>query len=102
MLKKKLNKLREALAIKEKEIEAVDDKFEQAVQAIKEVTHQQISRLVLELETGGNIRLEDGKPSDAWYSSCVDLMHSRFFAQDFEHCGIGGIWIQRVTRVHNR
>jgi len=39
------------------------------------------SRLIVELETGGNIRLEDGKPSDVWYSSCVDLVNSRFFQQ---------------------
>lgn len=101
-LRKKLSRLRDALKIKTNEIEAIDSRFEHARQTIAEVTHQQISRLVLELETGGNIRLEDGKPSDPWYSSCVDLMQSRFFAKDFTHCNVGGIWVQRVTRVHNR
>ena len=37
----------------------------------------------VELETGGNIRLEDGKPSDVWYSSCVDLVNSRFLAAEY-------------------
>lgn len=31
------------------------------------------SRLLVELDTGGNIRLEDGKPSDLWHGSCIDL-----------------------------
>jgi protein phosphatase 1 regulatory subunit 7 len=39
--------------------------------------------MMVELETGGNIRLEDGKPSDLWHSSCVDLLSSRFFNADY-------------------
>jgi hypothetical protein len=31
-----------------------------------------------ELETGGNIRFEEGKSSDKWFQSCVDLIKSRF------------------------
>jgi hypothetical protein len=31
-----------------------------------------------ELETGGNIRFEEGKASDKWFTSCVDLVRSRF------------------------
>jgi len=58
--------------------------------------------MLVELETGGNIRLEDGKPSDLWYSSCVDLVKSRFFVQDFQDFGITGLNVVRVTRVHNR
>lgn len=91
------------------------------------------SRLIVELETGGNIRLEDGKPSDVWYqlqysamrlpfachpvaalprvvtrvrgcrySSCVELIQSRFFAKDFTGLGISGLQVTRVTRIHNR
>ena len=50
----------------------------------------------------GNIRLEDGKPSDVWYSSCVELLHSRFFQRDFAPLGVKGVKVHRVTRVHNR
>lgn len=32
---------------------------------------------MLEFDTGGNIRFEEGKPGDAWFSSCVDLVKSR-------------------------
>ena len=27
--------------------------------------------MMLELDTAGNIRLEDGRPSDLWYASCT-------------------------------
>lgn len=61
-----------------------------------------ISRLLLELETGGNIRLEDGTPSDAWCVSCVDLVRSRLFPTELRPFGIQDIRINRVTRINNR
>ncbi|DAZ98103.1 TPA: hypothetical protein N0F65_005265 [Lagenidium giganteum] len=61
-----------------------------------------ITRLMLELETGGNIRLEDGKPTDAWFASCVDLVKSRFFQSDLKNFGIQDVRINRVTRINNR
>jgi Leucine-rich repeat (LRR) protein len=67
-----------------------------------EVSELNICRLLLELETGGNIRLEDGKRTDVWHSSCVDLVNSRFFPPDFQVHGINGIQVHRVTRIHNR
>ena len=45
---------------------------------VYDMSEQNIHRLMTELETGGNIRFEEGKPSDKWYSSCVDLVRSRF------------------------
>jgi len=32
----------------------------------------------------GNIRLEEGKPTDLWYTSCVNLINSRFHASDYD------------------
>jgi len=58
--------------------------------------------MVVELETGGNIRLEDGHPSNIWYKSCADLLSSRFSKLDFESLGIHGLKVRRVTRIHNR
>ena len=66
------------------------------------ISNYNTSRLIVELETGGNIRLEDGKPTDVWYSSCVDLVNSRFFQQDFASHGIVDLRVVRVTRIHNR
>lgn len=55
-----------------------------------------------ELETGGNIRFEEGKPTDKWFSSCVDLVRSRFNPEQMKFFGINGINVTRVTRIHNR
>ena len=43
-----------------------------------DVCNQSIHKLITELETGGNIRLEEGKANEKWYGSCVDLIRSRF------------------------
>ena len=61
-----------------------------------------IRRLITELETGGNIRLEDGRPSDLWYTSCVDLITSRFVQSDYRAHGVTGVRVNGVTRIHNR
>lgn len=46
--------------------------------------------------------LRVGKPSDLWYSSCVDLFNSRFGSADLEALGARGASVLNVTRVHNR
>lgn len=49
-----------------------------------------------------DIRLEQGGINDAWYSSCADLVESRFFNSDFEAFGVSGMKVNRVFRIHNR
>lgn len=36
-----------------------------------------VSRLQLELSSGGNIRLEEARPTDSWLTSCQQLLKSR-------------------------
>jgi hypothetical protein len=53
--------------------------------------------------TGGNVRLEDGKPTDVWFSSCADLLTSRFIAAEFgPTAGVKAVRVTRVSRIHNR
>jgi hypothetical protein len=40
--------------------------------------------LLFATTTAGNVRLEEGKPSDVWYASCVDLVNSRFQPNDYD------------------
>ena len=58
-----------------KDIESVNAKFQQKVATVSD---QLVSRMVIELETGGNIRYEDGQPTDTWYQSCEHFMNSHF------------------------
>lgn len=55
-----------------------------------------VSRLMLELETAGNIRLEEGRPSDGWYQSCADLVTTRFDSnsEQMKHWNITGIKVR--------
>uniref|UniRef100_A0A8C4GVW8 Leucine rich repeat containing 9 n=1 Tax=Dicentrarchus labrax TaxID=13489 RepID=A0A8C4GVW8_DICLA len=57
--------------------------------------------LLMELESVGNIRLEEGCSTDPWFTSCCDLLLSRFSRSDFKVHGITGIKINRVIRIHN-
>jgi hypothetical protein len=45
--------------------------------------------LFTELETGGNIRFEEGRPGiDKWFTSCVDLLNSRFTGDMIQKFGL--------------
>lgn len=76
--------------------------YESLRKKVYDMSEQNIHRLMTELETGGNIRFEEGKPSDKWFSSCVDLVRSRFNSEQMKFFGIQGIQVSRVTRIHNR
>ena len=45
---------------------------------IYKLSEKNIHRMIAQLETGGNIRFEEGKTIDKWYSSWEDLIKSRF------------------------
>ncbi|KAK3738851.1 hypothetical protein QZH41_015070 [Actinostola sp. cb2023] len=80
----------------------IDACYRESCEQVQLVSDMTIQRLLVELETGGNVRFEDGKPPDVWYKSCHDLVTSRFCAGDYLNHGITGIKIHRITRVHNR
>ena len=101
-LEAKLSQVRNITQQKYGEIEQIDSKYTNMKETIETISQDNISKLLVELQTGGNIRLEEGKLTDVWYQSCVDLVRSRFFAADFEPFGIKDVRITKVTRVHNR
>ena len=116
--------------------------------AARALTTAHAARMSLELFTGGNIRLEEGRPppssllaaavaaastragaaagggpattplsgaasalagvssssltGDVWYSTCADLVRSRFSAADFAPLHVTGVRVLRAIRVHNR
>jgi hypothetical protein len=83
-----------------KDIDSVHDRIRSG---INELSEQNIHRMITELETGGNIRFEEGKPTDKWFTSCDDLIRSRFDTEQMKRkFGIADISILRVTRIHNR
>ena len=80
----------------------------------KEITE----RLILELESGGNVRVEEGRVGDAWVSQMTELVRLRFqsavdyakkaaetdvlSASKFDPFGLRNVSILNISRVHNR
>jgi len=57
--------------------------------------------LSLELQTGGNVRLEASLDA-SWARSLAELVQLRFSACDFSRFGIEGVRVHRVSRIHHR
>ncbi|CEG45969.1 Protein phosphatase 1, regulatory subunit, and related proteins [Plasmopara halstedii] len=76
--------------------------FERLRVGLQSLSDWNVARLMLELESGGNIRLEDANPSDAWFVSCEELVRSRLYLSGLQKFGIKDIKINRVTRINNR
>ena len=101
-LTKKKEALMDALGREYHQVATAEIIYDSAKEIAYNICNTYVRRMVIELETGGNIRLEDGSMNDLWYASCVDLVKSRSFIQDFKELGVRGINIVRVTRIHNR
>ncbi|CAK0831117.1 unnamed protein product, partial [Prorocentrum cordatum] len=62
-----------------------------------------VQSLLLELQTGGNVRLENGsRQRDAWVQSMEELVRARFRSEDFAGYGISDVKVHCVARVYNR
>lgn len=97
-----LSKIRSAIGSRRREMQLIDRKRCDAFLAMHQSSEAYVSRLMLELNTGGNVRLEEGKPKEVWYQSCAELLRTRYFSSDFESFGIKDIKVAKVTRIHNR
>jgi len=62
----------------------IDTYHQQAVSLLTSLANTSVRRLVAELESGGNVRFEQGFPTDVWYTTCHDLILSRFCAWDYK------------------
>lgn len=60
------------------------------------------SNLSVEMNSGGNIRLELGSTSEEWYNWCSDFIKERFYEDDFRNFDITGVKVSRVIRIHNK
>lgn len=54
--------------------------------------------LMLELESGGNVRFEEGRQEDTWFKATAELVRSRFMPG----LGVEEVHVARVVRLHNR
>ncbi|XP_043929516.1 leucine-rich repeat-containing protein 9 [Protopterus annectens] len=98
----KLAALKERLEFWRQKHKEIEDAYQEEIKRMTEYNELMVQFLLLELETVGNVRFEEGTPTDIWFTSCSDLMLSRFCVWDFKVYNITGIKINRIIRVHNR
>lgn len=94
-LNKKIQALQKELKREYKNIQNVDNIRHMLHIKLDHMCKDNINKLMIELETGGNIRFEEGKTTDNWYTSCCDLVLSRYQ-------GSPTLKVTKVTRIHNR
>ncbi|XP_060780549.1 leucine-rich repeat-containing protein 9 [Neoarius graeffei] len=101
-LEMKLKAIRERIKFWEQRLEEVEVRFQQDVAMTTDRNDISIHFLMMELETVGNIRFEEGNTNHAWFKPCYDLLLSRFCVWDYKAYNITGIKINRIVRVHHR
>ncbi|XP_039597283.1 leucine-rich repeat-containing protein 9 [Polypterus senegalus] len=98
----KAAKIKERLIFWKRKMDEIEKCFQKELQRTTEFSEIMEQFLLMELETVGNIRFEEGCPSDVWFNSCYDLILSRFCASDFQAYQITGVKILRIVKVHNQ
>ncbi|KAM4540958.1 leucine-rich repeat-containing protein 9 [Fundulus diaphanus] len=97
----KIEALRERLQRWTRRMDDVQAWYEQELLQSREQTEYLVQFLLMELESVGNIRLEEGCSTDPWYTSCCNLLLSRFSPSDYKSFRITSMKVSRVFRIHN-
>ncbi|XP_030628203.1 leucine-rich repeat-containing protein 9 [Chanos chanos] len=98
----KLDTVKERLRLWSCRLNEVEASYQRELALATDRKELMVHFLLMELETVGNIRFEEGNTSDSWFTCCYDLLLSRFCALDYKPYGISGIKINRIIRIHNR
>ncbi|KAK7148433.1 hypothetical protein R3I93_012688 [Phoxinus phoxinus] len=101
-LQHKLDALKDRLKFWEGRLEEILSCHQCDVAVASDRKEMMMHFLLLELETVGNIRFEEGNSSEPWFTSCYDLLLSRFCVWDYKPQHITGIKINQIIRIHNR
>ncbi|XP_040916935.1 leucine-rich repeat-containing protein 9 [Toxotes jaculatrix] len=97
----KMEALRERITLWMRRLDEIEACYEQDLTQATNMMKYTVQFLLMELESVGNIRLEEGCSTDPWFTSCCDLLLSRFSHSDYRVHGITGIKIDRVIRIYN-
>uniref|UniRef100_A0A3P8UAJ0 Leucine rich repeat containing 9 n=1 Tax=Amphiprion percula TaxID=161767 RepID=A0A3P8UAJ0_AMPPE len=97
----KIEVLKERLKLWTRRMEELVSWYEQELAKATNRMEYMVQFLLMELESVGNIRLEEGCSADPWFTSCCDLLLSRFSPSDYKIQGVIDIKIDRVIRIHN-
>jgi hypothetical protein len=85
--------------------QSLQETYKNHVQSVKDEIQLQgnmaIRKLLLELETGGNVRFEDEQKNAEWIKECEGIVKS-FTKKAISKDGPKSIQIHRISRLHNR
>jgi hypothetical protein len=101
LAKQSIRVLEEALVQQNCSFEKISIHHSEISSQIMDQSDMAIRKLLLELETGGNVRFEDEQQGDAWINECenlVKLFIKRSVTNDLRRT----IQIHRISRLHNR
>ncbi|XP_015721244.1 leucine-rich repeat-containing protein 9 isoform X3 [Coturnix japonica] len=98
---RKINAMKERITFWNRKLDEIEKEYQMEMKKKKKSFNLLLQFLFLELETVGNIHLEEGFPHNPWFSSCCNLIQSRFCSRDFRAYDIIGVKINRAFRVHN-
>uniref|UniRef100_A0A8C9XFC8 Leucine rich repeat containing 9 n=1 Tax=Sander lucioperca TaxID=283035 RepID=A0A8C9XFC8_SANLU len=97
----KIEALRERLVQWTRRLNEIEAWYVQDLTQATNTIEYTVKFLLMELESVGNIRLEEGCSTNPWFTSCCNLLHSRFSQSDFKVHSITGIKVNRVVHIHN-
>ncbi|XP_068538559.1 leucine-rich repeat-containing protein 9 [Anas acuta] len=98
----KINATKERITFWNRKLDEIEKDYQMEIKKKKKSFNLVVQFLLMELETVGNVRFEEGLPNHPWFSSCCELIQSRFCTWDFRAYGIMGVKINRIFRVHNQ
>ncbi|XP_061650866.1 leucine-rich repeat-containing protein 9 isoform X3 [Phyllopteryx taeniolatus] len=98
---RKIEVLQQRLAIWTRRLHEIESWHQHHLSQATQMMEDTVHFMSTELHSFGNIRLEEGSATDPWFTSCRDLLLSRFSLADYMSHGITGIRINRVVRIHN-
>ncbi|XP_070698683.1 leucine-rich repeat-containing protein 9 [Pempheris klunzingeri] len=97
----KTEALRERLVLWTRRLDEIEAWYERDLAQATKMMDYTVQFLLMELESVGNIRLEEGCSTDPWFTACCDLLLSRFSHSDVKVHNVTDIKINRVIRIHN-
>ncbi|XP_054653543.1 leucine-rich repeat-containing protein 9 isoform X2 [Dunckerocampus dactyliophorus] len=101
IIQKKIEKLKKRLVLWTRRLHETESWYQHNLAQATCMMEDTVQFLLTELQSVGNIRLEEGSATDPWFNSCGDLLLSRFSGSEYMSLGILGIKINRVIRIHN-
>uniref|UniRef100_A0A3Q2ZV72 Leucine rich repeat containing 9 n=1 Tax=Kryptolebias marmoratus TaxID=37003 RepID=A0A3Q2ZV72_KRYMA len=97
----KIESLRERLNIWARRMDDIEAWYERELIQATNQTEYMTQFLLMELESVGNIRLEEGYSTDPWFTSCCNLLLSCFSPSEYNSFNVTDIKINSVFRIHN-